>query len=191
MSAFQPVGHHGVVLTVRRVPPRRGARSSAALTTAESVTALVLAHTAAGGDLPGLAWLLPAAAAAYGASSLVFSRRASVRVVLPVLIALQLFAHAWLVTLTAGGHAAHPGELLGLSGPMLAAHLAAGAVTAAAWLLRRRAVDVVVACLDGAEAPAVQWGVAPTRRTSRVPRPDPRWPLAPTRGPPQPLLAAA
>lgn len=178
------------MLTVRRVP-RQGARASAALTTVESVTALVLAHTAAGGELPDLAWLLPAAAAAYGASTLVLSRRASIRVVLPTLLALQLFLHAWLVTLAADGHAAHAGELLGLTGPMLAAHLAAGAVTAAAWLLRRRAVDLIVGWLDSGGLPVPRLRPALHLRTTSRLRRRPLWGVAPTRGPPARPLAAA
>lgn len=186
------------MLIVRRVPRQR-TRASAALTTLESVTALALAHAAAGGDLPQVGWLLPPALAAYGASRVVLSRRASIRVMLPALVAVQLFLHAWLVVLAPGthaGHAAHagdhpPADLLGMTGPMLWAHVAAGAVTALAWSLRSRAIDVLVAWSDPGPLPTPRLRAAPTART---PRPHPRGVLlsiAPTRGPPARQVSAA
>lgn len=178
------------VLIVRRVP-RKGTRVAAALTTIESVTALVVAHTAAGGELPGLGWLLPAAALVYGASTLVFSRRGSIRVVLPALIAAQLLMHAWLVTLSGTEHAAHAGPLLGMTGPMLAAHLAAGTATALAWALRRRAVDVLTSWADPGPLPVPLLATTVTPEAPYVEHRDRTLTVAPTRGPPEGFALAA
>jgi hypothetical protein len=181
----------GRVLILRRVP-RSGARLSAGLTAAETTAALAIAHTAAGGTLPSAGWLLTIATTAYGASLLVLRDRLPVRVVLPALVGVQVLLHAWLVTLTSGT-GAHPhgagSDLLGLSWPMLLAHVGAGLVAAAAWVLRRRAVEVL---LGWSDTPASV--VVDVRRTAA------RWvaPLLepvhlaarPTRGPPAVPAAA-
>lgn len=188
------------MLTLHRVP-RAGSRWSAALVAAESTAALTLAHTAAGGTLPGVDWLALIGVTAYAASRVVLRGRAPVRVMLPVLVAGQVLLHAWLVALTpshldAGhaGHAAAGGEgaagLLGLTSPMLAAHVAAGCVAAAAWVLRRRAVDVL---LGWSEQPAVAVP-HPVRALTRPAAPRVRravLAVAPTRGPPGGSLATA
>lgn len=160
----------------------------------ETTTALAIAHTAAGGALPSAGWLLVLAATAYGASVLVLRGRAPVRVVAPSLVGLQVLLHAWLVALTAGT-GAHPhgsgtDALLGLTWPMLLAHAAAGLVAALAWVLRRRAVAVLLRWID-APSPAVPHRTRITARRSR-PTPAGRSVTAlPTRGPPRGLLAAA
>lgn len=145
------VRHHGRVLIVRRVP-RPGLRLSAALTAGETTTALAIAHTAAGGELPSATGLLLIASTVYGAATLVLRGKAPLRVVIPALVGAQIVLHAWLVALAAehAEHAAHAAQLtaggvLGLSWPMLGAHLLAGAVTAVALVLRRRAVAVLLA----------------------------------------------
>ena len=150
------------VLTLRRTPRRR-VGVAATLVSIESVVALALAHLAAGGALPSAWWLAAFGAPVYGASRLVLRRRASIRVVLPVLVAMQVLGHAWLVALaTSGavhdGHAGHlheSGPFLGLSPAMLAGHLAAAAVTGAMWALRRRAVDVLLQWAEPARVPVV------------------------------------
>lgn len=178
------------VLTVRRVP-RRAGRLSAGLTAAETTTALAIAHAAAGGQLPSGAWLLVVAATVYGAASLVLRGRSPMRVAVPALVGTQVLLHAWLVALTAEhpGHAT-VGGVLGLSWSMLAAHLLAGAVTALALVLRRRAVAVLLAWRDQARLAV----------TLRAPRPVEAPPgllagliacLAPTRGPPAATAAPA
>lgn len=181
------------VLILRRVP-RSGVRLSAGLAAAETATALGVAHTAAGGELPSSGWLLAIAATAYGGSLLVLRGRAPVRVVLPAMVGLQVLLHAWLVALTAGSgvhsHGASSDALLGLSWPMVLAHLAAGGVAAATWLLRRRAVDVLLAWSDSPARPiphrprlgVVRAPVAPARRDVVV---------LPVRGPPATLRAIA
>ena len=178
------------MLIVRRVP-RGGVRLSSALAAAETTPALAIAHSAAGGEAPSAGWLLVVAATAYGAGTLVLGRRATIRVVLPALVAGQVVLHAWLVALTAS-HAGHgdTGAILGLSWPMLAAHVVAGVVTALAWALRRRAVDVLLTWT------AVPRLLVPLRRTSvpaRRLRPVTTRLLlaAPRRGPPAGFLAAA
>uniref|UniRef100_UPI0016015BC3 hypothetical protein n=1 Tax=Nocardioides pelophilus TaxID=2172019 RepID=UPI0016015BC3 len=146
-------------MLILREVPRSGVRLSAGLASAETTTALALAHTAAGGQLPSAGWLLAVAATAYGASLLVLRGRAPVRVMLPALVGLQVLLHAWLVALTAGGdlhrHGAGSDALLGLTWPMLLAHAAAGLVAAVAWVLRRRAVDVLLGWVDVPQ-PAVE-----------------------------------
>ncbi len=179
------------VLILREVP-RSGVRLSAGLTAAETTTALALAHTAAGGTLPSAGWVIAVAATVYGASLLVLRGRLPVRVVLPALVGCQVLLHAWLAILTSGTHPHGPGSdaLLGLTWPMLLAHVAAGLVAATAWVLRRRAVDVLLGW-SAAPTPDIphRGRVAPRRI---APRPQRHYLAAgPTRGPPQALPAAA
>ena len=181
------------VLILREVP-RSGVRVSAGLTAAETTAALAIAHTAAGGMLPSAGWLLVIAATAYGASLLVLRGRLPVRVMLPALVGSQVLLHAWLVALTSGTgmhpHGAGSDALLGLTWPMLLAHLGAGLVAAAAWLLRRRAVDVLLGWVDSAAPDIPHRGRAAARRADRPLQP--RYLTArPTRGPPLVLPAAA
>lgn len=181
------------VLTVRRAP-RSSVAVPATLGSIESVTALVLAHVAAGGEVPQPLWLAAFAGLAYAAGRPVLRRRVGIRVVLPLLVAAQVLGHAWLVALSPGMHAGHAhdtGGLLGLTPAMLLAHAVAGVVTGLMWALRRRAVDVLLAWSDLAPAPlptrqavgAVTRDVAPRRRRRSA--------LAPVRGPPPGLPAPA
>ena len=181
------------VLTVRRAPRSRVALP-ATLGSLESVTALVLAHVAAGGEAPAPWWLALFAVLVYGAGGLVLRNKVSIKVMLPLLLAAQLLGHAWLVALAPHAHAGHghaTSVLLGLTPPMLAAHAVAGVVTGAMWALRRRAVDVLL-----------EWGEPgvlppPFLRARSVPRADDtakrreHRALAPTRGPPLRLPAIA
>jgi len=181
------------VLILREVP-RAGVRLAAGLAAAETTTALAIAHTAAGGMLPSASWLLIVAATAYGAGLLVLRGRAPVRVVLPALIGLQVILHAWLVALTEVGglhtHGSGSDALLGLSWPMLLAHLGAGLVAGAAWVLRRRAVDVLLGWSD-TPSPAVPFKAQLVAGAVR-PRVGSRHDgAAPARGPPSPVAAAA
>ncbi|MDZ5622903.1 hypothetical protein SFC88_18835 [Nocardioides sp. HM23] len=181
------------MLILRRVP-RTGMRLSAGLTAVETTVALAIAHTAAGGVLPSAGWLLTIGATAYGAGVLVLSGRVPVRVMLPVLVGLQVLLHAWLVALTEGAGAHSHGSaaeaVLGLTGPMLLAHVAAGLVAAVAWALRRRAVDVLLGWAD-TTAPAIRHRSRVAAGRSR-PTPAGRSVSAlPTRGPPRALPAAA
>lgn len=181
-------------MLILREVPRSGVRVSAGLAAAETTAALGIGHTAAGGVLPSAGWLLAIAATVYGASLVVLRGRLPVRVVLPALVGTQVLLHAWLVTLTSGtGMHAHDGgshALLGLTWPMLLAHVAAGLVAATAWVLRRRAV---AALLGWAHSPALRVpdrGRVPAGRRAWLPE---RRHLAagPTRGPPYALPAAA
>ena len=144
--------------------------------------------------LPSAGWLLVIAATAYGASLLVLRGRAPVRVMVPALVGLQVLSHAWLVALT-GGTGAHPhgssaDALLGLSWPMLLAHVAAGLVAALAWMLRRRAVDVLLGW-TGTPTCHIPHRARFTARRSRPTPPGRRVTTLPTRGPPRALPAAA
>lgn len=191
------VRHHGGVLIARRVP-RPGTRLSAALTAAETTTALAIAHTAAGGELPSPGWLLVVASTVYGAAALVLRRNAPLRATVAALVGAQIVLHAWLVTLTTeltaytepAAHTAHAadGGPLGLSWAMLGAHLVAGAVTALALAVRRRAVAVLLSWQDSPRL------VVPlrTRYVSDAPRALATAGVrtgAPTRGPPAAALA--
>lgn len=173
------------MLIVRPVPPS-GARTSAALAAAETTTALALAHTAAGGDPPEAVPLLASAALAYGAGLLVLRGRARILTVLPVLLGTQLLLHSWLSALAEHPHAHGGGTLLGLTWPMLSAHLVAGLVAAAAWVLRRRAEVVVAWCAAARPAPPPYLRSLGTARTGRSRRAW-RRAVAPTRGPPAAL----
>lgn len=181
------------MLTVRRTPRAR-VRVPATLGSLESVAALLLAHVAAGGEAPGPLWLAAFGVLVYAASGIVLRRRASIRVVLPVLLAVQVLGHAWLVTLSPVSHAGHAhaaGGFLGLTPAMLVAHGVAAVVTGVMWALRKRAVDVLLRWSDPGALPL------PTRRAPRV---RPRSSIAvvhqavataPTRGPPARVLATA
>lgn len=174
------------MLIVRRVPVR-GVRMSAALAALETVVALALAHTAAGGELPDPLWLALAGVPAYAAGLLVLRRRATIGSVLPALVGLQLVLHGWLVTLagpTGHDHGTAPEVVLGLTGPMIAAHLVAAAVTAAAWHLRRRAAEVLIGWSDRGVLVAPVVGRRPVR-SPYVVGAGRRIAIAlPTRGPP-------
>lgn len=181
------------MLTVRRAPRSR-VRLAATLGSLESVTALVLAHVAAGGDAPAAWWLAAFAVLVYGAGTVVLRERAGIRVVLPALLAAQVLGHAWLVTLAPDAHPGHEhaaAAFLGLTPAMLGAHLLAAAVTGAMWVLRRRAVEVLLRWTDAGVVPlpVVRRGATPAPRRCRSAREHRA--LAPTRGPPAGTLAIA
>ncbi len=181
-------------MLILREVPRSGVRLSAGLTAVEATAALAIAHTAAGGTLPSAGWLVAIAVTAYGASLLVLRGRAPVRVMVPVLVGLQVLSHAWLATLTAGT-GAHPhgsgaDVLLGLTWPMLLAHVAAGLVAAVAWVVRRRAVDVLLGWTDS-PTPDIPHRARFTAHDSRPTPAGRRVTALPTRGPPSALPAAA
>jgi hypothetical protein len=176
------------VLILRRVP-RKGVRLPAALAATETTTALAIAHTAAGGERPSAGWLLVIVVTAYGAGLLVLRKRARMRVVLPAMVGLQVLMHAWLVALTEhAGHVHQPGALLGLSGPMLLAHVTAGVVAALAWALRRRAVDVLLTW-DDLRDPAPHHATDAPGGQRRRSLAATFLAAAPTRGPPVVLVA--
>lgn len=192
------------MLTVRRLPRSRAA-IPALLGSLESTAALALAHVVAGGAAPSLASLVAFGALGYAGGLAVLRHRASIRLVLPVLLAVQVLGHAWLVALSPGHHAEHAehavgavdgavtssAELLGLTPAMLGAHLLAAVVAGAMWALRRRAVEVV---LHWADPLTVGAPSTPTCHPSF--RPECRLlrgilASAPTRGPPLVVAMAA
>ena len=180
------------MLTVRRAPRRRVA-PAAAWGSLESVTALALAHVAAGGEVPTLWWLALVALVVHGAGSIVLRGRASIRVVLPLLVATQLVGHAWLVALSPGAHVheAAAAGFLGLSPAMLAAHLVAAVLTGTMWALRRRAVEVLLAWSDPGRLPAPRLRPRAVRSSPGVRARRAHRALRPTRGPPARPLALA
>jgi hypothetical protein len=140
-------------------------------------------------------WVLAMAATVFVTGLGVLTRRVTVSVAVPALLALQLLLHVGL-TLVAPVHGpaadgmwhadvhgtGQPGPLL--SWPMLFAHVAAAVVTAALWELGERAVDVVVACTDDGLPPSGHRGRPGTAGRSSD-RPGREVLLAaPRRGPP-------
>ncbi|HWJ08635.1 MAG TPA: hypothetical protein VNS46_04620 [Nocardioides sp.] len=157
------------------------------------MTALALAHVAAGGEVPQPMWLAAFGALVYAAGLPVLRQRARIGVVLPALVVAQVLGHAWLVALTPASHVGHGhdgGMLLGLSPAMLAAHGVAALVTGVMWAVRRRVVDVLVHWADPAPVPAP--AASRGRVLPRVVRPSVRHLVgtAPTRGPPAVLATA-
>jgi hypothetical protein len=181
------------VLVLREVP-RAGARLSAGLTAVETTAALAIAHTGAGGELPAVPALGAIALTSYGAGLLVLRHRTPIRIALPALVGLQVLLHAWLVVLSGGHHHAHasgPGAFLGLSWPMLLAHLAAGTAAAVAWSVRRRVVEMVLGWA-ASTAPAVPHRAKVAAAVGVVRRVAARAAEAhPTRGPPVVACVAA
>ncbi|KRC46360.1 MULTISPECIES: hypothetical protein [unclassified Nocardioides] len=181
------------MLTVRRTPRQRVA-VPAVLGSLESVAALVLAHVAAGGEVPQPLWLAAFGALVYAASGPVLRRRAGIRVVLPALVVVQVLGHAWLVALSPATHAGHGHDgamLLGLSPSMLAAHGVAAVVTGVMWSLRRRATEVLLGWARTGVLPVPSAPRLPARTRLVVPRSA--WLVAatPTRGPPVVVPATA
>ena len=167
-----------------QVLPRRGVLLRSALATLEIMTALVAAHTWAGGAVPSGAWIAAAAALVLAGGTLVLRGRVSLRVAVPALVAAQLLLHSWMVVLAPAPAAGHDhASHLELTWPMVLAHVAGGLVTALVWELRRRAVEVVLSWSDPGLLP-----VPALRRvlTRRAPVPPLRRPLVvvPLRGPP-------
>ncbi|TYL52086.1 hypothetical protein FXB39_06725 [Nocardioides sp. BGMRC 2183] len=176
------------MLTIRR-EPRDVPRVAAALATVETVAALAIAHTAAGGTPPSLALLLIFAVLVYGAGLVVLCRRLPIRYVVPGLILAQVLLHGWLNALAPAEHAAHAAmdsaaAPFGLTWTMLLAHTVAGASAALSWWLRRRSVAVLV---RWSQPVAVGPQVRHRARTRGPERPVAELlqvALAPTRGPP-------
>lgn len=132
-----------------QVLPRRGAALRSAVATVEIMVALVGAHTWAGGRLPSAGWIALVAALVYAGGLVVLRGRVPLRVAVPALVGAQLLLHSWLVVAGAGAHLEHGHDVaLGLTAPMLLAHLAGGVVTALVWELRRRAVEVLLGWAD-------------------------------------------
>lgn len=174
------------MLTVRRTPRSRVA-VPATIGSLESVAALALAHVAAGGEVPSGWWLAAFGALVYVASTVVLRRRASIRVVLPVLVVAQVLGHAWLVALTPGAHATHAhdaGGFLGLSPGMLVAHAVAAVATGVMWAARRRAVVVLLRWSDLDRLPAPSSRTVPVSDLVAALTPRRFLAIAPTRGPP-------
>lgn len=176
---------------------RPGAWWRSARCTAETLVVVVLAHTLAGGSLPGAGWLAAVAVLMTVCGVAVLRGRVRLLVALPLLVAAQLLLHAWMHTLAAGEHTVHAahaagaGAVAGLDLPMLLAHLAGAVVTALVWDLRARAVRVVVEVADAAVIPPPAVPSAPPAARRVVVRPQHR-PLlvSPLRGPPVALASA-
>ena len=128
------------VLSLRVLPAQRVTIRSI-LAAAEILTGVVLAHVIAGGQLPAWPVLLVSGLAIAAAGRFVLLGKLRLRWAVPLLTATQFFLHSWWALMEATS-AHHMGWHL--TAPMIAAHLAGAAVTAAVWAVRRRAVDVAV-----------------------------------------------
>lgn len=171
------------VLSVQ-VLPRRGVLLRAALATIEIMTVLVVAHTWAGGELPGLGWMAAVGALVLAAGAGVLRGKVPLRVAVPALVGMQLLLHCWMSVLTTEPAMVHQhGPHLGLSWQMLLAHAAGGVVTAVVWVLRRRAVEVLLSWSDVGLMPVPTLLRSVARYAPLLPL---RRPLvaAPLRGPP-------
>jgi hypothetical protein len=133
----------------------------------------VVAHTAVGGSLPSVPWLVSGAGLVALTTGWMVGG-ASLRVAVPVLTAAQVALHVALTSMPAPdhahAHAAHAAHTTSVASPgvavsfdlswrMVIAHLLSAALTAMIWRLRRRAVEVLLG-LPGVPA-ALSW------RTSR------------------------
>jgi hypothetical protein len=105
----------------------------------------VVAHWAAGGQLPPLPWLVGVAGLVAGATAWVLRRQARVVLMAPVLIVCQLGLHMLFASLGPAGHASHQAhQAVDLSPRMLAAHLACAVLTAVVWWVRRSVVELML-----------------------------------------------
>jgi hypothetical protein len=151
---------------------RRGSPGRTAWAAAEVWVLTVVAHTAAGGGLPSLPWLVAVAGLVALSTGWALRGVVRLRVMVPVLSFAQLALHVALAGMTPQGHGAAAQALVGhpgggsyeLSARMLTAHGVCAVLTAVVWWLRRwvvqvvltlaRAVTVVVRRLAGPALPA-------------------------------------
>lgn len=150
----------------------------------------VVAHTWAGGHLPGLPALLALAGVVLGAGALVLRGLVGVKVLLPVVAVAQTGLHGAFGLLAPAQHTGHAplsasaGDPAQWSWQMLAAHAAGTVLTALAWWVCDRAVIAVVTLR--AVVTAHPGGRRAPRSTGRTPvRPSlVHLVVAPRRGPP-------
>jgi hypothetical protein len=127
----------------------------------------VLVHTAAGGALPPVPWLLGLSGVVAVSTAWVLRGTVSMWLMLPVLLLSQLGLHIALGATPAVGHqqvpmqGAHQSMLLSwsmedISARMVLAHLLCGLFTAGIWWLRRWVDDITVA-LRAADSVVVAW----------------------------------
>lgn len=164
------------------------AQSRSAWAATEIMLGVTLAHSAAGGTLPDVPWLLGLAALVYGATLVVLRGWASPVVMLGLLGAGQAVLHlllGWLAP--AHQHATHAPDPAALTWQMALAHAASAALTAVVWAVRRQLGRVVAWSAAGGPLPV--WG-APADVRGRAWTPARVWLGAVAlRGPPAPLSA--
>ena len=127
-------------------------------------------HATAGGGLPDLGGAAVLALIAVGLGSALAARRLRIVPVLALLLVGQALAH---VVLSVSGH--HAGPATGSAGPMLAAHLLAGAGAALVLVVSDRLVDrwlALWATLLGAPRVPSSRPVGAVRRAPAPGRPD-------------------
>lgn len=178
--------------------PRLRAVPRAALATAEIMTGVTLAHTWAGGALPGLPWLVALTGVVFAASMPVVTGRASLPWMLAGVGTAQLLIHVVLVSMDPAqdhaGHAHHVGAAaaapVDLSWQMIAAHAASALITAAVWRLRRRLADLLLALPWPVSSLADEVRLHGVRRATQAHAPRLWLAGAPRRGPPARLRCA-
>ncbi|WP_246088065.1 cell division protein FtsQ [Nocardioides albertanoniae] len=166
------------------VRPTRGSVWLSLLATLEITTGAALAHLAAGGELPSAGWLAAAALAVFATGLVVLQRRVGLLGGAVAAGVTQLGLHEVFAALaeptTTHQHASGQSS-------MLLAHGAAAVLAVLAWVLHRRAFDVVTRCLPIVR-PAAR-GTQPVMVRHAVPQPG-LWAYArPRRGPPALLCA--
>lgn len=116
-------------------------RLRAALATVEIMVAVTAAHLWAGGELPGVPWLLATSGLVYLAGcALLRGRFALLPAALGVGIG-QFGLHHLLTAMGPDAGHAHGGMLGAMSEQMVLAHAVGAIATLVIWALRRRAVD--------------------------------------------------
>jgi hypothetical protein len=184
-----------------RVVPQRPRWVDAALVSLETTTALVIAHVAVGGMVPSVPWVVAMATSVFAVGLLALRGDVRALVAAPFLVSLQLILHCWLAVLPSSGYG-HEHSLagqvgmpmghqthLGLTVPMVLAHVVAGLFATWVWRLRRRAVRVLTAWGDTTARIPIR-----TASAARLPSLalDPSRLLlrtSPRRGPPMPVAA--
>jgi hypothetical protein len=127
--------------------PHVAARTAAA--TALAMAGATLAHTWAGGALPGTPQLLALTGLMYGASTLVLRWRVSMVLLAPFVLVAQAGLHVMFGSLAVDPHAGHAGMAATsttqpLTGRMVLAHLLGTLLAVLVWWLAHRAATVVL-----------------------------------------------
>jgi hypothetical protein len=136
---------------LRVVRPARGSVWLALLAAIEITTGSSLAHLAGGGELPDALWLVATGFAAFGAGVVVLQRRVGIVLGAVLAGAAQLGMHEAFEAYAAPashGHSSGTGDT-----SMLVAHTAAAVLTVVAWLLHRRAWQVISRALTATRNP--------------------------------------
>ena len=132
--------------------PHVAARTAAA--TALVMAGATLAHTWAGGALPGVPALLALAGVVHGAGALVLRWRVPLLLIAPFMVVAQVGLHLMFGSMgTGSAHAGHAHVAMTsvaepLTGQMVLAHLVSTLLAVLVWWLAQRAATLVVHAID-------------------------------------------